>query len=140
MVVDVQHAEHPDLREFNRKEHEALLLDEVASPEFIVGNKKLLQAHVDGAILGQSATQLYTYGVWLWRIPIMLTTNNYDYSEFSAADKNWLDTNCIAVEISERVYNEEAPSTPREQEQRAKTKRVWSSPTHRGPEYKRSHA
>ena len=67
----------------------------------------------------------------------MLTTNNYDYSAFSAADKNWLDTNCIEVEIDERVYSEEAPSTLRELERPTK-KRVWSSPTHRSPEYKRN--
>ena len=48
LVVDVQHAEHPDLRGYRRHEHLAVLLDEVASPQFIVSNKKLLQAHVDG--------------------------------------------------------------------------------------------
>ena len=74
LVVDVQHAEHPDLRGFRRHQHCAIVLDEVASPSFIVSNKKVLQAHVDGAILGQSATQLYTYEVFLWRVPIMLTT------------------------------------------------------------------
>ena len=63
LVVDVQHADHPDLHGFKRHHHLAVLLDEVASPKFIAGNKKLLQAHVDGAILGQSATQLYTYEV-----------------------------------------------------------------------------
>ena len=63
LVVDVQHADHPDLHDFKRHHHLAVLLDEVASPKFIAGNKKLLQAHVDGAILGQSATQLYTYEV-----------------------------------------------------------------------------
>lgn len=68
----------------------------------------------------------------------MLTTNNYDYAGFTAADKNWLETNCIAVEISERVYEEaEAAHTPREEE-RPRGKRVWSSPTHRSPDYKRT--
>lgn len=52
LVVDVQQAKHPDLRTFRRHVHRALLLDEVADPSFVVNNKKLLQAHVDGAILG----------------------------------------------------------------------------------------
>ena len=73
LVVDVQHAEHPDLRSYDRRRHVAILLDEVASPAFIVNNKKLLQAHVDGAILGQSATQMYTYEIFLWRTPIIFT-------------------------------------------------------------------
>ena len=58
LVVDVQHAEHPDLRSYRRPVHKAVLMDEVASPKFIVENKKVLQAHVGGAILGQSSTQL----------------------------------------------------------------------------------
>ena len=68
-VVDCQHAEHPDLRGYRREAHRAVLLDEVASPQFVADNKKVLQAHVDGAKLGQSATQLYVYSVMLWRTP-----------------------------------------------------------------------
>ena len=46
---------------WRRGDHKAILRDEMSSPQFIVENKNVLQAHVDGAILGQSATQLYTY-------------------------------------------------------------------------------
>ena len=62
----------------------------MADPLFIVSNKKVLQAHVDGAILGQSATQLYTYEVFLWMVPIMLTTNNWDLSRLSKEDADWI--------------------------------------------------
>ena len=115
LVIDVQHAAHPDLKEFDRAVHQALLLDEVSSPAFIVANKKLLQAHMDGAILGQSSTQLYSYEVWLWRIPIMLTTNNFDFSGYTAADKNWITTNCVDVYIGESVWlsGTTPPMTPR---------------------------
>ena len=104
LVVDVQHAAHPDMRAYRRGFHRAVLLDEMASVEFIVQNKKLLQAHVDGAILGQSATQLYTYEVFLWRTPIMVTTNNWERTKLNEADRNWIDENCIAVHIAEPVY------------------------------------
>jgi hypothetical protein len=104
LVVDVQHAAHPDLRAYRRGLHKAVLLDEMASPEFIVTNKKLLQAHVDGAILGQSSTQLFTYELFLWRTPLMITTNNFDYSAFSAADKDWLESNCVAVYVGQPVW------------------------------------
>ena len=124
LVVDVQGAKHPDLKGFSRKRHKAILLDEVASPAFVIANKKLLQAHVDGALLGQSATQLFAYFVFLWRTPIILTTNDWDYSSFSAADKNWLDTNCTAVHIGTRVW-QSAPSTPTNG---CTGKRVWRSP------------
>ena len=99
LVVDVQHAEHPDLRGFRRSAHKAVLMDEVASLAFIVGNKQVLQAHVDRAIPGRSANQLYTYEVFLWRTPLMLTTNNFTYADFSPSDINWIGTNCVAVFI-----------------------------------------
>ena len=83
---------------------QAILLDEVADPSFIVKNKRLLQAHVDGAILGQSATQMYTYEVLLWRTPIILTTNNWDLSRLTEAELDWVRANCIAVHITEPVY------------------------------------
>ena len=41
-VVDCQHAEHPDLRGYRREAHRAVLLDEVASPQFVADNKKVL--------------------------------------------------------------------------------------------------
>ena len=104
LVVDVQHAQHPDLHGFRRHEHLAILLDEVQDPAFIVNNKKLLQAHVDGAILGQSATQMFTYEVFLWRVPIILTTNNWHLSGMSAADLDWIGANCVVVHIAEPVY------------------------------------
>ena len=98
------HAEHPDLHGFRRNEHRAVLLDEVATPSFITNNKKLLQAHVDGAILGQSPTQSYTYEVFLWRVPIILTTNNWRLEKLTDEDREWLSSNCVAVHVSEPVF------------------------------------
>jgi hypothetical protein len=104
LVVDVQHAAHPDLHMFRRPVHKAILFDEVASPQFVVSNKKVLQAHIDGAILGQSATQLYTYEVFLWKVPLMLTTNNWDYGSYTDSEKNWIETNCVSVSIDSPVW------------------------------------
>ena len=76
----------------------------VSSPEFVAGNKKLLQAHVDVAILGQSSTQLFTHEAFLWKTPIIPTTNNWEYSHMSKADQKWIDTNVVAVHIESRVW------------------------------------
>ena len=110
LVVDVQHAEHPDLRGFRRHQHKAVLLDEVATPRFIVNNKKVLQAHVDGALLGQSPTQTFTYEVFLWRVPIMLTTNNWRLEELTDEDREWVTANCIAVHVAEPVFEAGRPT------------------------------
>ena len=100
-----KNAKHPDLHSYRRHEHAAILLDEVAGPKFIVENKKLLQAHVDGALLGQSPTQQYTYEVFLWRTPIMLTTNSWDLSGLTAAELDWVRSNCVAIHVPEPVYS-----------------------------------
>ena len=104
LVVDAQHAQHPGMRGYKRPVHRAVLLDEVSSSQFVVDNKKLLQSHVNGAELGQSATQLFAYEVFLWRTPIMLTTSNWSYTDFSNSDKNWLSTNSVAVHIADKVF------------------------------------
>ena len=124
LVVDVQGAKHPDLRGYVRAKHKAILLDDCGSAAFIVENKKLLQAHVDGALLGQSATQLFSYFVFLWRVPIIVTTNNWDLTTFKKHDQDWLTTNCVAVEIGTRVWTS-AATTPISTET---SKRVWRSP------------
>jgi hypothetical protein len=82
----------------------AILLDEVADPSFIVNNKKLLQAHVDGAKLGQSSTQLFAYEVFVWRVPIMLTTNNWCLDKLSQEEREWVQSNCVAVCVDTPVY------------------------------------
>ena len=136
LVVDVQHAAHPDMRAYRRGFHRAVLLDEMSSPEFIVQNKKLLQAHVDGAILGQSATQLYTYEVFLWRTPIVVTTNNWDCTKLCEASRNWIDENCIAVHIAEPVYEQRKATPPAQPSCRPKRPVTLLTPT-ASPEHKR---
>ena len=70
---------------------------------------------MDGAILGQSATQMYTYEVFLWRTPIMLTTKNWDLTGFSEAALDWIHTNSVVVHLADKVYEAPtpAPASPR---------------------------
>ena len=53
LVVDCQHTTHPDLRDFDPRKHKAVVMDDIAGSDFVLANKKLLQAHADGAKLGQ---------------------------------------------------------------------------------------
>ena len=77
-------------------------MDEVQSPSFIVNNKKVLQAHVDGAILGQSATQLYTYEVFLWCTPIIISTNNWCLDDLTEEEREWVGANCVVVHAPDK--------------------------------------
>ena len=89
--------------------HKAVLLDEARDASFILGSKKLLQAHVDGAILGQSATQRFAWEIMLWKVPILVTTNKWSPTGFDGADQDWLEANCVAVRINEPAWQAEAP-------------------------------
>ena len=103
-MVDILNAEYPNLRMYRRAVHKAILLDEMQGPEFIVANKKVLQMHVDGAELGKSPTNQFAYDVLLWRTPIIITTNNWNLGTLAAIDREWIEGNCVAVEIAEPVW------------------------------------
>ena len=50
LVLDCQHATVPDLKEYQLGFHRCIVFDEMAEgAALIVGNKKLMQAHSDGA-------------------------------------------------------------------------------------------
>ena len=81
-----------------------MLLDEISGPEFVVRNKKALQAHIDGALLGQSPTQQFSYEVMLWRTPLILTTNKWEYDAFDSADVDWIEANSVAIHVDDPVW------------------------------------
>ena len=99
----------------------------VSGPSSIIANKTLLQAHANGALLVQSATQLFSDFVFLWWVPIILTTSNWDYCTMKEHEKDWLETSCVAFHIGSRVWESASspdgiPSTPT-----GGSKRKWHS-------------
>ena len=49
-----------------------IVFDEMqAGGTLILSNKKMMQAHVDGARVGQSATQKWAHEVNLWRVALI---------------------------------------------------------------------
>jgi len=110
LVVDCQHAAHPDLREFDPSKHQAVVMDDIAGSDFVLANKKLLQAHADGAKLGQSPTQTLAYEVFLWRVPVVVTTNHWSAAHHDAVDQEWLAKNCVVEEIAEKVHCRDSKS------------------------------
>ena len=78
----------------------------------IVKNKKALQAHVDGAELGNTPSQQFIYNAFLWRTPLIITTNNFDLSSLQIADREWVESNSISIHISEPVWAERHVQLP----------------------------
>ena len=104
LVVDCEGALYPDLRAFDPKKHQAVICDEICGPSFVLGNKKVLQQHVDGARLGQSPTQRDAYEVFLWRTPVMVTTNHWDTHALTQQDAEWLLKNCFVEKVLNPVW------------------------------------
>ena len=71
-------------------------------------------------------------GSSIWRVPLISTTNKWDYSHLDAADKDWIEANCVPVHISKLVWDETPqpkPASPGESGRRpVRDVRVGPSP------------
>lgn len=117
LVVDSENAATPSFREFDRSVHRAVVFDECAGASFILANKKVMQAHRDGAKLGKSPTGAWEYEVSLWRIPLICTTNHWPPTGLSPADQDWIDKQVLQVH-SDRPVWEPGPKREREELER----------------------
>lgn len=95
----------PDLRKFDSDVHKAIVLDEMSLKQAIEF-KRLLQAPHLPVALGTSATQMYTYDVWVARTGIILTTNKFDedLAKLSLADRKWIEKNSKLVKVKDYMY------------------------------------
>ena len=100
----------PDLKDYSRARHKVVLFDE-AHPQLILQNKKLFQAHISPAVLGQTTTGCYSYKVWVWRRLLVVTTNSWDLSRLAHADAAWLTANACVVNVDQKLYVEPATSS-----------------------------
>ena len=83
-----------------------VVVDEISGPDFVNRNKKLLQGHVDGSRLAQSPTQRFAYEILLWRVPMILTCNEWEPSAagLNPSDVEWLEQNCVVERVTEPVW------------------------------------
>ena len=58
----------------------------------------MIQANDDFHVLGTSATGMYSYCVWLWRAPIVLTVDAQ--AEWNS-ENPWITDNCYEVAFEE---------------------------------------
>ena len=72
-VVNVEDALYPNLREYERDVHTGVVFDNVNDPTFILRNRSVFQCRNEVMALSQTTTQLYTYPVYLWRVPLIFT-------------------------------------------------------------------
>ena len=91
----------PDLRDFDRTRHRAILFDEV-DHRVVLANKLLFQAGPMPLALSQSACQQHVYRRWFFSIPMILCSNFFlldESSDLSKEDSDWLRANIVEVNI-----------------------------------------
>ena len=93
-VQTVQSAAAPDLRSYNPDIHSYIVFDNVNHMEFVLMHRALFQANNDIHTLGESKTGCYSYDVWIWRVPIVVTV---DMSAVWDPAELWIKDNCHNV-------------------------------------------
>ena len=72
----------------------ALILDNLVDWSLVLKFRALLQANVDLHVLGESATGMYAYSMFLWGIPVCVTLDmDVDCEPLRTSD--WLKTNVL---------------------------------------------
>ena len=111
LVLNCQNVDEPNLRPFERRDHRAIVFDEI-SPLTVVKNKVLSQAGIEGVECGQSRTSIYSYWRFLYAIPLIISTNEWvdnfrqDQLEEHAKAVDWLLKNQALVVVDRPVWQE----------------------------------
>ena len=100
---DCSATQTPDMKGFDRRLHRTVLFDE-AGPALILGHKKLFQAHISGAVLGQTTTGAFSYKVWTWKCLLVVATNKWSLDGLEAADAAWLTANSVVVMVTDPLF------------------------------------
>ena len=105
LSVDCASATEPELRSFDREQHDVVCFDE-AKPSMIIRVKKLAQAGVDPARLGQSATNQVSYQVWFHRVKLIICSNRWEQElrDVTREDVAWLGKNSVYVKVTAPLF------------------------------------
>ena len=102
----------PDLREYDATQVDLILLDEM-SAYGIVRQKKLMQCPPALVQLGASATNAFSYKVWVHQKMIVVSTNTWfeELEEMQDGDRDWLTYNSVVVSVHSPLWVQ-APAAP----------------------------
>ena len=97
----------PDLRAYRLSRHGLILFDEIV-PQQVVAQRKVFQAQSAKVQLGCSATNMYSYDIFIWRKKLVLASNNWDMgmAHLEQADQDWLKANSFVLRVVEPMWEE----------------------------------
>lgn len=97
----------PVLKAYRFRRHEVILFDEIEA-EQVAAQRKLFQAQASPVQMACSATNCFSYEVFVWRKKLVLASNNWHSSlqMLSAADRAWVQANSIVLDVHEPMWFE----------------------------------
>ena len=106
----------PSLRYFRRSQHLCIIFDEASSQQ-VLANKMVFQAGVDNLTLSQSQCNTNAYNVWVWKVPMVLCSNDFQLisrpsAPMAAEDEDYLKVNVIDASLPDGEAWFYAPKTP----------------------------
>ena len=100
-VQTVQDAPSPDLHGLDITKQGYIVFDNVNNMDFILSERALFQSNNDIHTLGVSRTGCYSYHVWLYQMPIVVTI---DTSAVWDSNEPWIRDNMIEIVLNGPCY------------------------------------
>ena len=101
-IQTVQGATAAELQHYDRDSHGFILFDNCNSMSFVLSQRALFQANPDFHRLGQSQTNIFSYQVCLFRVPIVITIDeSTDWDD----DEPWIRENQHLVQLTGPCYH-----------------------------------
>ena len=96
----------PDLRSFDPTLHRAIVFDDEASANLVLRHEKLFQGGVEEVSMAASATNMYSYSVWVYGCMLIITCNHWeqDVQALSEEDAEWIRGNGINAYCAQKLY------------------------------------
>ena len=107
LEVNCASGDEPDLRAYRLRKHGLVLFDEIV-PQQVVSQRKVFQCQSAKVQMGCSATNMYSYEVYVWRKKFVLASNNWEVgmTQLPAADQAWIRANRILLNVTEPMWKE----------------------------------
>ena len=103
LVCNAQDCTTPNLRPMHSGRYSAILFDE-GDWRMCYQNKTMMQASPRPVELGQSQCNDRSYQVLLFRVPLIVCSNDFWAGCNNAAAREWIELNSIYVPITEQVW------------------------------------
>ena len=106
LVVNCHNVVEPDLKRFaGAHKHKSIILDE-GGPKLLSLHRDLLQASKRDITLGHSNTNCYTYTVNLYRVRIIITSNEWydELEKLPQKDRDWIAGNTVMIHVDSPTY------------------------------------